>query len=1240
MPLTALQGPELEPGFMVIHGNRLEALRGLAVEWMRRHPLGPLENETILVQSNGISQWLKLALAEDRTHGGAGIAAALDVTLPARFLWQAYRSVLSQREGEDAVPPVSPFDKPRLVWRLMRLLPALLDAPAFAPLARFLEGDDDLRKRHQLAERLADLFDQYQVYRADWLTAWAAGEDVLITARGEARPLAEEQRWQAELWRALRDDISQAHGDAGLASSRAAVHARFLEACQPLTPASRPPGLPRRVLVFGISSLPAQTLEALAAMARVSQVLLCVHNPCRHYWADIIEHKDLLRAERKRQQRRPGMPADLAETELHLHAQPLLAAWGKQGRDYLRLLDEFDEQQAYRGLFEGEALRIDLFDSPLHNNAEPGLLRQLQDDILELRPLAETRATWPAVDPARDRSLRFQVAHSALREVEILHDQLLAAFSEDPTLRPRDILVMVPDVDQYAAAVQAVFGRLDADDPRHIPFTLSDQASRHRLPLLIALESLLRLPELRLSVSDLLDLLEVPAIRARFGIPEAGLPILRRWIEGAGIRWGLDARQRQSLDLPEGLTANTWAFGLRRLLLGYAVGDAADGPWQGVEPYDDIGGLEAALAGPLVTLIDTLEAQWRTLAEPCDVATWGERLRGLLEACFLADSDQDLMALTRLEQALEAWQESAEEAGLTEPLPLSVVREHWLAQVDEASLSQRFLAGAVNIATLMPMRAIPFRHVCLLGMNDADYPRTQRPLDIDLMAQDYRPGDRSRREDDRYLFLEALLSARDRLTISWVGRSIIDNSEQPPSVLLGQLRDHLARGWTLAGREDDTDGKALLAALTTEHPLQPFSVEYFREGSGLCTYAHEWRELHRPDAEPTPTAETPLAPFRQESPLTLAQLGHFLKAPVQAFYNTRLKVFLETDAMERLDHEPFRLGGLDHWQLQHALIEASRAAVEAGEPHEPVMLATLERLERQGRLAMGGFAERMRDALVEPMDTLFADYRQVLDEWPHALEEPLTVSLDLQDALGEGLALEDWLGELRVNDAMERCRVLLTTSSLVNKGKYHWKHWLGPWVAHLAGQLEGPMTTRLLSRAGGGTLAPLPAEEARERLAAIAAAWQHGMATPLPLARDTAFAWLEKGGTPQAMARCLAGRASEEDDKAWKAASTAFYGSGFNNDHGERGRDAYLLRQWPELEALVRAKLSPMGSDPAVSAEHRPRLSAETLATWGSDPIGFAELAERLYAPLLHAVRKPKEKNPKGNGDKGQGGKA
>ncbi|WP_192036266.1 exodeoxyribonuclease V subunit gamma [Halomonas sp. YLGW01] len=1236
MPLSLSQGTELTPGFMVIHGNRLEALRDLAVEWLRTHPLGPLEDEVILVQSNGISQWLKLALAADPPEG-AGIAAAMDVTLPARYLWQAYRAVLSQSEGEDAVPPASPLDKPRLVWRLMRLLPELLDDATFAPLARFLADDEDLRKRHQLAERLADLFDQYQVYRADWLAAWAEGRDVLIDARGQAKPLAEDQRWQPALWRRLRDDI----GEAGLATSRAWVHTRFLEACRELTPdalnkETRPKGLPRRVVVFGISSLPRQTLEALAAVSRVTQVLLCVHNPCRHYWADIIEHKDLLRAARRRQRHRPGMPLELDDTQLHLHAQPLLAAWGKQGRDYLRLLDEFDDQDAYRSLFDAEAMRIDLFDSPADGEA-PGLLQQLQDDVLELRPPQETRDAWPAVDPTRDRSLRFHVAHSALREVEILHDQLLAAFDADPTLRPRDVLVMVPDIDTYAAAVQAVFGRLPPDDPRHIPFTLSDQTSRHRQPLLVALEALLHLPEARLTVSDLLDLLEVPALRTRFGLDLDALPVLRRWIEGAGIRWGLDAEQRARLDLPGGLTANTWAFGLRRLLLGYAVGhstenEGAEGPWHDIEPYGDIGGLEAALAGPLMDLLDTLEAQWRALSEPADVPTWCRRLRELLGECFSAEDEADLATLSRLDELLEEWQETSEDAGLLEALPLSVVREHWLGQLDEANLSQRFLAGAVNIATLMPMRAIPFRHVCLLGMNDGDYPRTQRPLDIDLMGHDYRPGDRSRREDDRYLFLEAMLSARDSLMISWVGRSIHDNEPRPPSVLLGQLRDHLAAGWRLEGKEDDD--QALLDALTTEHPLQPFSRKYFRAGSGtvesragsgtvdgfsedprLFTYAREWRAVHagQPTAQGV-ASEGELPPIELDTALTLSRLSGFLKEPVKAFFTTRLGVYLEREALESPDHEPFALNGLDHWQLQQALIEAGRRAVDEGAAPTPAIHDTLERLEREGRLAMGGFAELMRDNLVEPLDGLLSDYADQLEAWPHAWETPAAVSLTLatdQSPLSsEPLHIEDWLDGLRENAEGERCRLVLMTSSLVNKGKYNWKHWLGPWVSHLAGQLAiGPMTTVLLSRAGGGTLAPLDEATARAHLEAIARAWRLGMTTPLPLARDTAFAWHEKGGDDGALARVFGGeaKAEEADLKAWKAAVTAFHGSGFNGDHGELGRDPYLARQWRDLESLVRHQ----------AAGRR-----------------FTELTATLYAPLHDEVKSKK------TGGKGQGGRS
>ena len=519
---------------------------------------------------------------------------------------------------------------------------------------------------------------------------------------------------------------------------------------------------------------------------------------------------------------------------------------------------------------------------------------------------------------------------------------------------------MVPDIDSYAPHIRAVFGQLERHDPRFIPFTLADQGQRGRDPLLIAVEHLLKLPDSRFPVSEILDLLDVPALRARFGVEERDLPTLHRWIEGAGIRWGMNAEQRAGLGLPEALEQNSWRFGLRRMLLGYAVGSA--GACDGIEPYDEIGGLDAALIGPLVALLDALEIAHHELSQPASPKQWGLRLQALVQLFFQASNEHDDYLLTQLETLRETWLETCESVGLHDELPLTVVREAWLAGLDQGRLSQRFLAGAVNFCTLMPMRAIPFKLVCLLGMNDGDYPRAQPPLDFDLMGSDYRPGDRSRREDDRYLLLEALLSARDQLYVSWVGRSIRDNSERPASVLIGQLRDHLASGWRLADAEED-----LLEAMTQEHPLQPFSARYFHEGDALFSYASEWQVLHQASGQ-APGHEV-LDAHVQEEPLSLGQLQDFLRNPVRHFFSQRLKVFFEAAEVPLADEEPFVLDALQRYSLSDSLLDAALADLDNT---DQVLEAQASRLQNSGLLPMAGFGECLQRELIEPLPDLLA----------------------------------------------------------------------------------------------------------------------------------------------------------------------------------------------------------------------------------------------------------------------------
>ncbi|GAA3892924.1 exodeoxyribonuclease V subunit gamma [Halomonas cibimaris] len=1112
-------------GLIVLQGNRMEDLRDLTLAWLGQTPLHPLARTVFLVQSNGIAQWLKTSIAEHQGAPGYGVCLGTEVALPARFQWQAYRSVIEAVEGPGTVPATSPYDKARLCWRLLALLPEALDNPLFAPLARYLRRDDEQRKHYQLAERLADLFDQYQVYRADWLNAWEAGDDVITLPGNRTAPVPEEQRWQPALWRMIHAslDSTQRH------SHRGAVHRRFKAAAERLD--ERPAELPPRIVVFGLSSLPQQTLEVLATLSGLSEVVLCLLNPCRFYWGEIIETREALRRH-ARQQRRRGMPAALhhAPEQLHLHAHPLLAAWGKQGRDYLQLLSEHDatDVAAMNAVLDRS---VDLFLAPPTDS----LLGQLQDDILNLRPLAETQATWPALDPA-DASIAFHLCHSPQRELEVLHDQLLDAFAADPTLEPRDIMVMVPDINDYAPGIDAVFGQFAPGEARHLPYHIADQQQRHREPLLVAVETLLSLPQLRFRASEILDLLDIAPLRERFGLAESDLPTLQRWIGEANVRWGLDAAQRSELGLPEHDELHTWRFGLERMLMGYAVGEADDDAddWAGIVPYDEVAGLDAALAGPLYRLMLTLGELRTQLAKPRCADDWSATLTAMLDATLTPTGSAEQALRERLQTALEDWRDdiAAADAGLA--LPLAVVRESWLSRIDAPQLSQSFVMGRISFATLMPMRAIPFRHIVLLGMSDGAYPRRADVMDFDLMAMrgHYRAGDRSRRDDDRYLFLEALLSARERLTISWCARSPQDNGEQPPSVLVGQLRDHLGKGWHLAGQPPHAErtpgeaaklARALLATLTTAHPLQPFGAAYFRADSTLFTYADEWQELHHAgeadDAEATPDAA--LTAWQPEGPIALAALTGLLRDPISALFHQRLATRMHDDDALTEDDEPFAFAGLEKWHQRDALIQPlgqrlARTPASTDDDLTALFDRQVERQQNAGQYPPAPVGPIIRRQLLARVPAALSAYRDLLARYP----EPLAVAprivhaSDVAPAEGSPpLTLDDTLTHLHAasNDPADVARIVLLTGEIHRGDDLRWPHVLRHWPAHLAVQLRYPgAASHLVSPSGTLEIPGMPAADAKTRLNALMDGWLRGMRSVTPTHPDLAFAALAR----------------------------------------------------------------------------------------------------------------------------------
>ena len=1093
----------LQPGFVAFHSNRSEDLAQVVIEWLRRHPLNPLEQEVILTQSNGVAEWVKMEMARI-----GGVCAATRVELPARFLWRTYRQVL----GKAVVPGDSPLDQLPMTWRLMQLLPTLIVEPDFAPVAGFLKADEPDRML-QLASRLADLFDQYQNYRADWLDAWSRGRDHLMAADGSRSELPPQQRWQPQLWRAVLATLTEDQQQA----IRPRLHERVLERLG--SGVALEHKVAQRVIVFGMSQLPWSALQVLAALSAHSQVMLAIPNPCRFYWGDIMQGRELLLSQRRRQPLRGGTElSTLPLEDMHAHSHPLLAAWGRQGRDFIRQLDVFDDAEQSRRHFE--LARIDLFDES-DRDADTPLLRQVQNRIRDLTPLIE----HPRVSIApSDQSIVFHSAHSKVRELEILHDQLLQLLAHPPpggALNPRDVIVMVPDIEPMAAAIRAVFGQYKRHDARYIPFDIADISAKTSSPLIAAMDWLLRLPTKRCCMSELVDLLEVGAVAKRFGIDQESLPKLTAWMAGAGIRWGLNQAHRADLGLSECGDQNSAWFGLRRMLLGYASGAAAaDATLAGVEaiePYVEVGGLEAELAGSLAHLLRAL-VNWCAMAgTPALPEVWVARGRAMLSELVKAETEADQQALAALDDGLSAWQLACEQAGFCEEVPLIVARAAWFEALKVPNVNQRFRAGGVTFCTLMPMRAIPFQVVCLLGMNDGDYPRHGMRSDFDLMGLPgkSRPGDRSSRDDDRQLMLEALLSARKVFYISWCGHSVRDNSQQPPSVLVSQLRDYLAAGW----------GQQVVASRTTEHPLQPFSRRYFEAGSPLVTYAREWRAAHatqdlaKPDAAAAiaagvaPAARS-LAAFVADPslPVTLAQLTAFLRNPVKAFFRQRLLVAFDEEHEDNTDAECFTVDGLQEYGFIQNLL-ASATAQGTSNRAQASVVVSLKRLRQAGELPLQGFGDIKQRELQQVVAGMLQAWQSEQDRFTQAAERQ-SVRIQKGD-----LVLEDWIDHLRRAPDPGNPANAVTAWLELNPSKLcedvkkeavvRPEKLLGPWVRSLAIAASGRTAQGVLvGRDSVLDISPMPQEEARCTLDLLLGLWLDGMNAPLPLPPKTALAWL------------------------------------------------------------------------------------------------------------------------------------
>ncbi len=876
----------------VHRSNQMEALVGRLAEVVAEPAGGVLEPECIVVQGLGMERWVSTELAQR-----LGVWANPDFPFPRRLVTRAIETILGE-----PVPAGGTFEPETLLWSIADLLRSQGERPELAPIRAYLERDPRVGRRLQLAERIARTFDQYVVYRPTMVLAWERGIGT---------------DWQALLWRAIVDR----HGSSHAATLATRVVAALRRGSGPIS------GFPARLSFFGISTLPPLYLETIVALARRVEVHLFLLSPSRQYWAWIRSQREIIRAVRKQEE----AGAELEE-KLHLAlGNPLLASLGRLGREF---------QETLEGAVDYAEDDRDLY-------AEPGratMLGTIQSDMLDLLHRRRGSDEAPQIEiPAADGSITIHSCHGSMREVEVLHDQLLDLFENDATLEPRDVVLMSPAIGAYAPFIDAVFGR-GRDEPStrpEIPYRISDRTVAASDDVVDAFTRVVDVLRGRMGAPAVLDLLAIDSVRMRFGIEAEELDALRRWVSESGIRWGVDPAHRQEVEQPP-LRENTWRFGLERLLLGYAMPGRGRELYGGVLPHDDIEGSETALLGRFADFCETLFDLRLRLRQPRPVTEWRAALADLLGRMVSATA-RTAHQHQRVRDALQKLEDRATSAGFTAPLDLDALRARLDFDLGRSVSTHGFLAGGVTFCALVPMRSIPFRVVCLLGMNDGAFPRVERPPGFDLMGKRRRPGDRSQRDDDRYLFLEALLSARERLLITYVGQSIHDNSEAPPSVVVSEILDALDESFRV-----EPDGKTPVRELVVvRHPLQAFSPSYFgwSRDERLFSYQRGYyggaETLARGLRGRRPVfLGRPLAPDPEtERALTIDELASFFENPSRSFLQRRLGLYLGNDLEILEDREPLELDELERWRVGNDLLERAQRGEDLSQAFAAVRAA-------------------------------------------------------------------------------------------------------------------------------------------------------------------------------------------------------------------------------------------------------------------------------------------------------------
>ena len=845
---------EEENKFYLQVSNSLNQLADKLSEEIRNQKHSVFQPVYIITQTEGMNSWLKLRIAQRM-----GIAANIEFLKPNDLINQVYFSL--------GGPFKKSLNSDDLNWLLYKVLGEKQFIQAFPRISDYYnyEGIDKEVKRMALAEKVADLFDQYQIYRPDMIQAW--NQDKLFTKY-------EEEKWQKELWQRTKNVSPDLFPDKTQIGKY--IHEALKDPNQTERLKQRLPV----IYLFGISVITEYHLEIFQHLSKFIEIHFLLLNPAPYdFWYEDKSEKLLYFLKKIGK-------AHHSETST---GNTLLTAWGKILQDTFTIL------------FKNEAL-INSYD--VIGDIQPkedSLLHKVQASVFENRQPEKGNFTK---DNLMDGSVNINSCYGPAREVEALYNYLTHLVDQKKELlSSRDIIVMVSDIDLYASYIKAVF-----DNAQHkFYYTIADESYAASDSISNALHNILALTEQEFTAEVVVRLLDFSSIRNRHMIINTSQ--VREIVDAANIRFGIEG------DHADDSVYVSWKYGLKRIMYGICISGGEE-YGHGKDSFFPMDNVESSDAINVIRFVHFAEALIQSLEERTQkkkIGDWVAYVEKVLNNFVINTEENQEEDYGELLTQLENYNTINEL--FTEEISYEVFAHNFLPSLTGVTRSKAFAGGGITFCSLIPMRSIPFKVVCLLGMNFDKFPRKDKKTSFNLIEKERRKGDRNIKENDKHLFLETLLSAQKYLYISYTGQSVKDNSGLPPSILVDELLDYIES----AAEEPAKVREELI----TTHPLHSFSQKYKSGHPKFYSY------LLHPQEQSKNLFSDKEKEGSEINEIQLHKLISFLKSPVKGYYNNVLGIYYGGDDVTLKDTEIFELDQLGKWSFKKQVLKIGEEDMHA-----------------------------------------------------------------------------------------------------------------------------------------------------------------------------------------------------------------------------------------------------------------------------------------------------------------------